>query len=254
MNFEDYAQKQIEWENATPGNLPGEHCPLCLNRGYIRERRDGHTISRECSCMPKRRSLLRIKKSGLGDMLERYTFQNYQTPEQWQRAAKEKAIAYTTDYAGKWFVAAGTVGSGKTHLCTAICGALMDAGLETRYMLWRDRAVQIKAVVNDSEAYSAMVDPLKRVPVLYIDDFIKAARDESGKIKVTPGDINLAFEILNARYNKKNLVTIISTELPLDKIMDIDEAVGSRIFERAKGYYLKFGSVGRKKNWRLHKN
>lgn len=198
--------------------------------------------------MPKRRSLRRIRKSGLGDLLDRYTFGAYETPEKWQQTAKQTALDYLTDHE-RWFVVAGTVGSGKTHLCTAICGGLLDTGLEVRYMLWRDHGVQIKAIVNDSEAYAEMVEPLKRVRVLYIDDFWKAARDENGKPKVTPGDINLAFEILNARYNRKDLVTIISTELAIEQIMDIDEAIGSRIYERSRGCYLRLDKAGR--NWRL---
>lgn len=189
--------------------------------------------------MPRRRSLRLIRKSGLGDMLERYKFQTYQTPEKWQQMAKKKAMDYIADHDGKWFVAAGTVDSGKTHLCTAICGVMLDAGLEVRYMLWRDHSVQIKAAVNDSEAYSAMVEPLKRVKVLYIDDLFKTAKGENGTAKVTTGDINLAFELLNARYNRKDLVTIISTELTIGQIVDIDEAVGSRVYERSNGYYLK---------------
>lgn len=201
--------------------------------------------------MPKRRSLQRIRKSGLGDMLKRYTFENYQTLEEWQRSAKRAGLNYLADHDGKWFVAAGAVGSGKTHLCTAICGGLLDAGLEVRYMLWRDHGVQMKAVVNDSEAYSAMVEPLKQVKVLYIDDLFKTAKDDRGMKKVTSGDVNLAFELLNARYNRKDLITIISTELSIEQIMDIDEAVGSRIFERSKNFCLRF--EGAKKNWRLRK-
>ena len=40
LSSEEYEQKKIEWENATPGNLPGEHCPLCLNKGRILERKN----------------------------------------------------------------------------------------------------------------------------------------------------------------------------------------------------------------------
>lgn len=248
LSSEEYEEQRIAWENATPGNLPGEHCPICLNKGYVRKKTIDGAVSIECRCMPKRRSLRMMKKSGLGDMLERYTFDTYQTTENWQQTVKQKAMDYVKDHDGKWFVAAGSVGSGKTHICTAICGGLIGDGLEVRYMLWRDHSVKIKAVVNDSEAYSEMVEPLKRVPVLYIDDFLKSAKDEGGKQRITPGDINLAFELINYRYNDKNLITIISTEKMIDDIIGIDEAIGSRIYERSKGYRLELTGD---KNWRM---
>lgn len=116
--------------------------------------------------------------------------------------------------------------------------------MDTRYMLWRDVSVQAKAVVNDEEAYSKIVEPLKRVTVLYIDDLFKTGRGQAP----TVGDVNLAFEILNARYNDSRKITIISTELPMEELLNIDEAVGGRIYERSKGNYLDF--CGRE-NWRL---
>lgn len=243
LTYDEYEEKRVQWENATPGSLPGEYCPACLNKGYIRERQDGRTISVECRCMAKRKSLRRIQKSGLGDMLERYTFQAYQTLDKWQQEAKKRALSYLSDHEGKWFVAAGAVGSGKSHLCTAICGELMNAGMEVRYMLWRDEVRRIKALANDSE-YNKLVGPLKSVPVLYIDDFFKAKDGE-----VSAGDVHVAFELLNTRYNRKDLVTIISTELTIDQILNIDQAVGSRIYERSKDYCLRI--VGADKNWRL---
>ena len=56
---------------------------------------------------------------------------------------------------------------------------------------------------------------------------------------MTDADINLAFEILNARYNDPMLRTVISSELPVEKILAIDEAVGGRIVERARGFICK---------------
>ena len=43
---------------------------------------------------------------------------------------------------------------------------------------------------------------------------------------ITQGDINIAFEIINYRYIN-DLITIISSELLLDEIINIDEATGS---------------------------
>lgn len=241
---DQYERDKISGANAAAGELSCAHCQECNDKGYIFERCGTELVSVECRCMKKRRSIWRMEKSGLKDLLREYTFDSYQTPDEIYREAKRKAMAYVKDCAGKWFVASGNPGSGKTHICTAICGELLNSGLSVRYMLWRDSSTQIKAVVNDEEEYARLITPLKTVKVLYIDDFFKTA-------KLTTGDMNLAFELLNARYNRKDLVTIISTELHIGKLLQIDEAIGSRIYERSKDYYLRF--EGKDKNWRLRK-
>ena len=97
--------------------------------------------------------------------------------------------------------------------------------------------MKLKAVVNDDTAYSNLIKPLKTVPVLYIDDFFRTGNDEAGRKKApTQGDINVAFELINYRYNN-NLVTILSSELTVDQILFFDEAVGSRIYQRTKEYH-----------------
>lgn len=190
--------------------------------------------------MAIRRGRRRMQKSGLSSLLDDYTMDKFQTPEKWQEAAKQKAIAYLAGNENAWFVASGCVGSGKSHLCTAICKELMLSGDDVQYMLWRDMGARLKASVNDMGVYRDMIGPLKSAKVLYIDDFWKGA-------SVTDGDINLAFEILNHRYISGNR-TIISTEKPIEKILDIDEATGSRLYQRSKGYYLAFPAG---KNWRM---
>ena len=98
-------------------------------------------------------------------------------------------------------------------------------------MLWRDEAVKIKSVVTDREAYDALVQPLKAVQTLYIDDFLKG--------RVGDADKNLAFEIINARYNDASKRTIISSERPMPEILSLDEAIGSRIYERSRGFMVQ---------------
>ena len=45
-------------------------------------------------------------------------------------------------------------------------------------------------------------------------------------------------------------MTIFSCELPIRTLIEIDEAVGSRIAERSKAYYL-YIAKDIEKNWRL---
>lgn len=244
-NGEEYARRRAESMNAIPGTLKGVDCAACLNRGVIyRADEAGNVTAMECKCMTARRGRRRLERSGLGDMMERYTFNTWRTPERWQRDAAALAGEYLKAPRG-WMLATGRSGSGKTHLCTAVCVELMRQGVDLRYMLWREIAVKAKAVVNDPDAYAAIVNPLKNVQALYIDDFYKAGKNQPP----TTGDVNLAFEILNHRYNDPRKLTIISTERSMAELMDIDEAIGGRIYERSAGHRLAFHGG----NWRLRR-
>lgn len=242
-----YERKRAEWGNKTPGTLPGYDCPECLNRGYHHVVDDrGRHFTRECRCMARRRYEKRLEKSGLGDLARRYTLERWETREPWQQRAKALAEAYAKAKSG-WFVAAGSVGAGKTHLCTALCGLLLRDGVEVRYMLWREAATRAKALVNDETAYRRLVEPLKQVPCLYIDDLFKTG----GGAAPSTGDLNLAFELLNARYNDASLLTVISTERLMGEFLKLDQAVGSRICERAGDWYIPLAG---KENWRLRRD
>lgn len=231
----EYEATRARWGNAISGSLDGPDCPICQNRGYtVKVDEKGNLANVECSCMARRRSLKRIERSGLKELLSAYTFDAFQTGEPWQAAMKNKARSFLSDATGKWFAAMGSIGSGKTHICTAICGELLNTGSDVRYVRWRNEGAKLKALVNNRDEYERMIEPLKTVKVLYIDDLFKT---QTGK-EITQGDINLAFELLDYRYGNRHLVTIISSEKTIEEILSIDEAVGSRIFERCKDYYL----------------
>lgn len=239
-------RKIAELHNRTPGDLTGYDCPLCLNRGYRMEiTDDGSRVNRECSCMTIRRNRERIARSGLADLMQRYTFETWQTPEPWQKELLTAAKGFAAQPSG-WFAVLGAVGCGKTHICTAICGELLNRGYDTRYMLWREVIGRIKALVNEPELYKQALQPYLSAKVLYIDDLFKVGKGQ----EPTSADFNVAFELLNHRYINSELVTLISSELSIGQIMEYDEAVGSRIYELAKrgGCYFPLGD---KANWRL---
>jgi DNA replication protein DnaC len=225
-------QKQVDSFNASTGMLEGYDCTACKNRGYSQYLKDSLVINTPCSCLEIRKSLKIIERSGLKDLLEDYTFDNYICEHGWQKEIKAAAERFTTsDTKGKWFYIGGQVGSGKTHLCTAIVSEFLKQGKPAKYMLWRDEIVTIKAAVNDEQGYANLINPLKEVEVLYIDDFFKT---QSGSMP-TVADANVAFEILNYRYNSKSLITIISGERYIGDLQDIDDAVASRIFHKTDG-------------------
>lgn len=248
-------RQQVDDFNAQPGALnaaDGIDCPICLNRGQIALAQGLYFCVRECSCMEIRKARQAMERSGLKDLLKRYSMQNFTVNTPWHNAMRDKADAFLAGQGGRWFFIGGQVGCGKTHICTAICDELMKRGKTVRYMLWRDESARLKALIGDAEAYRDEVDKLKSVPVLYIDDLFKTQRaDKRGERGApTAGDINLAFEIINARYNDTQKVTIVSCEWMLDDLMDFDEGVASRLYERSKGSRVEI-SRDPAKNYRL---
>ena len=238
----DAEQSKVDSINAATGTLTGYDCPLCKNRGYTAALRDGYVTTVECSCISKRRYLKLIRESGLETALQENTFARYKTPQPWQVDAKAQAQKYVKDWRGHWFFIGGTVGSGKTHLCTAICGELLNAGIPLRYFQWRADAPMLKSSVKDGETYRELITPLKTARALYIDDLFKGG--------ITDADINLAFDLLNIRYADPNLATIISSEKTIKELVGIDTAIGSRIVERSRGFCTSV--TGDEKNWRLY--
>lgn len=244
-----FAKLKADSFNKTHGNLTGTDCPVCLNKGNIMvPREDGSLASRECKCMVIRRCVWKMERSGLKNVIKNYTFDRFTETEEWQK----RALAAATNYAKNpedWFVICGQSGSGKTHLCTAICRELLLNGRQVVYAPWRQEIAEIKAMSLDAEGRTQKMDSLKKAEVLYIDDLFKAGAGQDGEARPTGADISIAFEIINARYVSR-LPTIISTELLPEELVKLDEAVGGRIVEMAGVYAISISrNTGR--NYRL---
>lgn len=243
----DYDQFQVNSYNESEGDLKGYDCSLCKNKGFIMILKDGYQALKECDCMPVRKSQKIIKKSGLEMVIHDYTFDKFKATYPWQSHMRDSALRFIDDPIGNWFFAGGQVGSGKSHICTAIVGEFMKRGNEALYMKWRDDSIALKkAIMADGYEYADEINKYKKVKVLYIDDFFKSERGKAP----TAADINLAFEILNHRYNNRDLITIISSERFIDDLLEYDEAIGSRIYQMSKKYCIEI-SNDRSKNIRL---
>lgn len=254
----EYTQRKCDDSNRLPGNLneiDGYDCPRCKNRGYIyivREIERGNAVNDyneavvDCKCKPIRASLMRLKKSGLGDVVKRYTFDKYESLNDWQKHVKSRAKAFCEENKGVFFIG-GQSGCGKTHICTAITVEFLRHGKSAYYMLWQDETVKLKASIMESIEYQTQMDKLKNVDVLYIDDFFKPVGNQE---QPSQADIKLAYELINHRYNNGELITVISSERLIGEILDIDEATGGRIVEYAGDYMLNIGR-DRSKNYRL---
>ena len=255
---DEQTKLKAELLNSTIGALDkqdGYSCALCKNKGIIAypeisELGYSTVVFRECVCMKPRRSLRRLEKSGLKSLIKDYTFARFNVHKPWQGLMLNAARSYAEKPEG-WFFVGGQSGSGKTHICTAICRELLLSGRAVIYMLWRDTVAQLKAAVTDEKRYAELINEYKTVDVLYIDDLFKSGRSKEAAAQPTSADINVAFEILNYRYNNPALLTVISSEYSIGDIISIDEAVGGRIYERTKNGNACSIKRDRGKNYRL---
>lgn len=252
-----YSQKRCDLHNTTPGSLnekDGYDCPDCLNRGYMyvvqeiergEQTNDFNEAIRACHCKPIRASIMRMKRSGLESVMQKYTFDRYAAAEPWQKHIKDTAQRFVNN--GNVFFIGGQTGAGKTHICTAITVEFLRQGKAAYYMLWADETVRLKACIMESPEYQQQMKKLKEVEVLYIDDFMKPVGDQK-----TPSaaDIRLAYELINYRYNNAGLITVISSERLIGEILDIDEATGGRLVEYAGEYMINIGR-DKGRNYRL---
>ena len=218
-------QADADKANAIMGNMSGYNCPKCLNRGFVTVVEDDRLKIRICSCTKVRKCIEDLKNLGINPS---YTFKNFIADQPWQQNLQRLAIEFTKNPTG-WLFVGGQVGCGKSHICSAIVRNLLIGGHAAKYVMWEDTAASLKSVINEFDRYESIIKPLREAEILYIDDFLKPTEKNS---KPTPADLRQAYAILNARYNNPKSITIISSEFWLSEILEMNEAVGSRIIER----------------------
>ena len=243
MDKQELQRQCDNYNSVIVESTDGIDCAICGNKQFIKIIEGEYAVVVECDCRQQHKNKQLIAKSNLGELFYTCTFDNFETKTEWQKSVKELALRYLKDgiEEKKWLFFGGQVGSGKTHICTAIVAELMKRGKEAYYMLWRDEISRLKADVNSAEYQSAMAK-LSNVTVLYIDDFFKV------KTLPTDADMQIMFQIINNRYIRR-LTTIFSSELSVRRITELDEAMGSRINQMV-GEYAVFIKPDTTKNMR----
>lgn len=250
QGFKSITEYQANRLNQQVGDLDNSviDCKKCLNRGYSYVYCDAngshfHTPAMSpCTCQKARTSLANGRKSGLSTMKE-HRVANFKVTEEWQKDIKHLTADYILNGDKEWFLACGQSGAGKTMLCSAICNKRLEDGHEVIYILWRDYVARIKDSKFDKKRdnQNHYFEYCANAEILYIDDLFKGT--------ITETDKSYAFELINHRYNK-NLTTIVSTEMLITDLVEIDQAIAGRLKERAGKYCFQI-SKDIKKNYRF---
>lgn len=219
-------------------------CKRCNDEGLIYTNdENGYLTARKCECAIMKEIQENIQKCGLNDFFQHRTFENYNVTNKAQENALERCKQYVEAAKEKPYnlILSGQIGSGKTHLAAATLLSLARMGKTVRFMNYKEMVKGIALAARDDTAYFSELNKYIHPSILLIDDFLKG-RDH----KET--HLSYLYEIVNARYNA-NLRTIITTEKSIDELIEIEEAVASRLFERAKGFIVLMGNI---KNYRLY--
>lgn len=220
-------------------------CDKCRDMLFIIQP-DG--TAKECECRSLRIAEEKLKASGVSEEFRKKTFYNFNYERSIEiMEAFIKAKSYSKNFEkirvtrknSVMFI--GQVGSGKTHLAIAISNILLDKGIGVIYMPYRDSITNLKQSITDSENFQREISKYKNAQVLLIDDLFKGA--------ITKSDINIMYEIVNYRYFK-SLPIITTSEKTIDDLIEIDEAIGSRLYEMSKNYVAEI--AGEKLNYRIY--
>lgn len=211
-------------------------CSTCDGSGYIKTWKNGFGSIAICpECAERHAHEKRLRDSGISkESYERYTLSSFQNDTRMAMMMKNAALDYIahakkTQSIGYF----GRAGTGKTHICIAICQAL---GKPHYYWQYRAEIQRIKnAAYRLPQEYEELMKRAGTASLLYIDDLFKGAVQNKG---LYPQDKQIMFDIINRRYVNK-LPTIFSSEYSLDTITGMDEAIGGRIWEMCSPYAIE---------------
>ena len=201
-------------------------CPVCCDTGY-----NGNKI---CSCLREALIKENIRSSGIGNLIEKQSFENFNlsiyTDEETKKIMSHNLIEakkYATEFSrdSKNLLLIGTTGTGKTHITTAIAKTIIENGFEVIY----DSAQNVVAAFEYDRfksgygQYEARGEKYLECELLILDDL---GTEFSNQFTVS-----CIYNLLNTRLNK-GLPTVISTNLGAGELLSRYE---DRIYSRILG-------------------
>ncbi|MGG3737220.1 ATP-binding protein [Aeribacillus pallidus] len=221
-------------------------CEKCQDLGLIFV--DNNT-ARICECAAQRKIERLFKSSEITEEFKKLNFTNFKRegrPQVVQEAFK-CAVAYFKSFPNirsqrrNSIALLGNPGAGKTHLLTAVANNLIKNQIEVLYFPYREGFDEIK---DDLETLEQKCERMKSVEVLFIDDLFKRG--------ATDFEVKTMYSVINYRYlNHKPIM--VSSEYLEDDLLDVDEALGSRIIEMCRDFLVEIQGDRKLLNYRLAK-
>lgn len=224
-------------------------CEKCKDDGFIIKVKDEIEVAVICSCRQKNKIEQLMKSSKITDEFLKLGFSNFQIKDvpQVVLSARNTAIEYLNNFNAirlnreNSISLLGSPGSGKTHLLMAIANNLLRNGTSVIYFPFVEGFNDLKQNFNTMHE---KIEELKTVEVLFVDDLFK------GRESVTQFQLEQMYAIFNYRY-LNHLPILLSSEKIIDELCEIDEALGSRIFEMSRNYLVQIKGNRMQLNYRF---
>lgn len=215
------------------------NCPKCKDLGGTfgskkdDENEKVYEIWIDCDCKNQRKINRLMKSSEITESFKQMGFTNFSLENRHQVIieANHCAKTYFKNYESikmmrtNSIALLGAVGAGKTHLLTALANNLIKKKLVS--VLYFPYVEGFNDLRDDFKKLEPKLQSMKDVEVLFIDDLFKPV---SGKPQASEWELKQVFSVINYRYLNHRPI-IISSELSIDKMLVLDEALATRIAE-----------------------
>lgn len=213
------------------------------------------SYSERCSCIKQKSIQNLLQSSEITEEFRKHEFNTFVTEgkDQVIKDAFQCAQEYILDFSDirkgrtNSIALLGQPGSGKTHLLTAIANYLMvNKQVSVLYFPYVEGFDDLK---DDFEILEEKMNRMKKTDVLFIDDLFKPV-GRSRRPRATEWQVEKMYALINYRY-LNHLPILISSELTVDELEAVDEAIGTRIYEMCKHYTVLIQGEKKRLNQRL---
>jgi DNA replication protein DnaC len=182
-------------------------CSLCGGTGWVLEAIEGRKQARPCTCRGENIARERLESAGIPERYRDCNFSNFADDSPALVRAKEIARDFVDSYpaveAGLLLV--GPAGRGKTHLACAILSELVvTKGVSGLYADFSDLLLRIQT------SFRPDADSSKESVLTPYADAELLVLDELGASKPHPWVLDVLYNLLNTRYNRKRITIATS--------------------------------------------
>ena len=209
-------------------------CPRCGGKEWILESVDGRKLARPCSCREGRVRSQSLEAARIPERYRDCNFENFSDNHPSLTRAKEIAREFVDMYpaveAGLLLV--GPAGRGKTHLACAVLSELVGSkGVAGLYADFSDLLMKIQTSFRPDADSSkeSILQPFADAELLVLD--------ELGASKPHAWVLDVLYNLLNTRYNRKKITIVTSNfedepDVAAGERDRLEDRVGNRIRSR----------------------